>query len=116
MNQKGQALVEFILVLPVILLTIIALIDIGNIFLEKYKLNNCLETATELYQNNQEKELKAYIAKEEIIYSETEQNDLVTITLSKSISINAPFLNKALGKTHTIKTSKTIYKKKDENE
>ena len=36
MNKKGQALVEFILILPVLLLILMAMIDIGNIFLKKY--------------------------------------------------------------------------------
>ena len=49
MNKKGQALVEFILVLPILLLIVISMIDIGNIF-EKFDLNNDLETvATLLY-------------------------------------------------------------------
>ena len=38
MNKKGQALVEFILILPVLLLIAMAMIDIGNIFLKKYDL------------------------------------------------------------------------------
>ena len=40
MNNKGQALVEFIIVAPILLLIFVALIDIGNIFLKKYDLNN----------------------------------------------------------------------------
>ena len=42
MNKKGQALVEFILILPVLLLILMAMIDIGNIFLKKYELENSL--------------------------------------------------------------------------
>ena len=55
MNKKGQALVEFILILPVLLLIVMALIDIGNIFLKKYDLNKDLETVTELYKNGETK-------------------------------------------------------------
>ena len=32
-NSKGQALVEFIIVLPILLLIIMAIIDFGNIFI-----------------------------------------------------------------------------------
>ena len=46
MNKKGQALVEFILILPVLLLIVMAIIDIGNIFLNKYDLNKDLDTVT----------------------------------------------------------------------
>ena len=66
MNKKGQALVEFILILPVLLLIVMALIDVGNIFLKKYELNNDLETVTELYKNNNEKELSLYLSSEDL--------------------------------------------------
>ena len=47
MNKKGQALIEFILILPIILLILVYLIDIGHIFMQKYDLNNSLETVSE---------------------------------------------------------------------
>ena len=37
-NSKGQALVEFIIVLPILLLIIMAIIDFGHIFTKKYSL------------------------------------------------------------------------------
>ena len=36
-NNKGQALVEFIIVLPILLLIIISIVDFGNIISKKYK-------------------------------------------------------------------------------
>ena len=116
MKEKGQALVEFILIMPIILLVFVALIDIGNIFMQKYNLNNNLETVADLYQNDSGKELKAYIAKEEIGYEENTNNDLTTITVKKDIKITAPGLSQVLGKNYTIEASKTIYKDSDQNE
>ena len=49
MNKKGQALIEFVLILPVLLLIIIMMIDVGNIFIKKYELNKDLETISDLY-------------------------------------------------------------------
>ena len=50
MNKKGQALVEFILVLPVIVLLIFALFDIGRIIMAKNHLENkmteCIDLAS----------------------------------------------------------------------
>ena len=40
MNKKGQALVEFILILPVLILILFVIIDFGNIFYSKYELQN----------------------------------------------------------------------------
>jgi len=39
-NNKGQALVEFIIILPIFLLLIISIIDFGNIISKKYSLEN----------------------------------------------------------------------------
>ncbi|MBR3362352.1 MAG: pilus assembly protein [Bacilli bacterium] len=110
MNKKGQALIEFILILPIILIILVYLIDIGNIFVQKYNLNNSLETISELYQNKKLKEVHAYVAKEELNFEETNANDLITLKLTKKIKTNAPGLSKILGKNYKIETSKTIYK------
>ena len=40
-NNKGQALVEFIIILPIFLLLIISVIDFGNIISKKYFLIFC---------------------------------------------------------------------------
>ncbi len=110
MNRKGQALIEFILILPIILLILVYLIDIGHIFMQKYDLNNSLETVSELYQNNKLKEVHTYVAKENIIFEETTANDLTTIKLTKAIKINAPGLSNVLGKNYKIEAQKTLYK------
>ncbi len=109
MNKKGQALVEFILILPVILIVFMALVDVGGIFMQKIDLNNSMETVTDLYQNNNKKELMAYVAKENLTYDESVTDDTVKITLKKSISVSAPILSNVLGKNYKIETSKVIY-------
>jgi len=115
MKQKGQALVEFILILPIIILILVSLIDIGNIFVQKYSLNDSLEIVADLYQNNEEKELKAYTAKENLKYLETINGDIITITLEKDIQINAPGLSNVLGKNYKLNATKTFYKTKEKS-
>ena len=114
MNNKGQALIEFILILPVLLLILMAMIDIGNIFLKKYELNEDLETVTELYKNNDTKELGLYLANEDIKLEDSKTNEMITITLQKQIEINAPLLKNVLGKNYIIETSKTFYEEANE--
>ena len=97
MNKKGQALVEFILILPVLLLIIMAMIDIGNIFLTKYTLNNDLDIVTNLYQNNDVKNLGTYLASEDLTLDDKAVNGITTLTIKKNIEINAPLLSNILG-------------------
>lgn len=116
MDKKGQALVEFILILPVLLLIIIAMIDVGNIFLEKYNLNQNLDTVSELYQNKENVKLAAYIASENITLDEKKENDITTLIVKKKINITAPVLSNILGKNYEIKMQKVIYNEDVYNE
>ncbi len=110
MNKKGQALVEFVLILPVLLLILMAIIDIGNIFLTQYTLNNDLENITELYTNNDLKNLGTYLAHENIKLEDKEEGTMITLTVKKNIEINAPVLSNILGEKYDISASKVIYK------
>lgn len=109
MNKKGQALIEFVLILPVLLLIIMTMIDVGNIFIKKYELNKDLETISDLYQNNENKQLAAYIASEEIKFEEKPVGDMVKLTITKDINIAAPILSNVLGKEYKISLSKMVY-------
>ena len=110
MNKKGQALVEFILVLPILLLIIISMIDIGNIFLKKFDLNNDLETVATHYENGDMTNLNNYLEEENINLSENSKDDMITLTLSQKVSISTPVIKQVLGNEYEIKTSKTIFK------
>ncbi|MBQ9011021.1 MAG: pilus assembly protein [Bacilli bacterium] len=115
MKDKGQALVEFVLILPIILLVLIALIDIGNIFMEKYQLNDHLSTIAEMYHNNEITEAKAYAANESIIVSESVNNDMLTLKATKKVKVSAPIIKNILGKSFDITCSQTIYNETGEN-
>lgn len=109
MNKKGQALVEFILILPVLLIILMSLIDVGSIFVSKYELNKDLDLVTQMYQNNQQKELLAYAAKEDIIFEKSLENHMTVLTLKKDIKINAPILSNIIGKQYKIEASRLVY-------
>lgn len=108
MNKKGQALVEFILILPVLLIIFMSIADIGNIYIKKYELNGKLDTISETYISNKNEAL-AYAANENIIIEESTNANFITITVKKNIKINAPILSKIIGKNFEIKESKTLY-------
>ena len=113
MNKKGQALVEFILILPVLLLIAMAMIDIGNIFLKKYDLNDDLETVADLYTNNETKELGVYLAANDLTLNDETHDGMITLTLKKNVEITAPLLSNVLGKNYEIETSKVLYENYD---
>ena len=58
MNKKGQALVEFIIILPVIIFIIMLLVDFMTIFSYKNKLESNMNNVTILYKENKIDEIK----------------------------------------------------------
>lgn len=108
MNSKGQALVEFIMILPVMLILMMSLFDIGNIYIKKYELNKDLDVVSEYYENNKEAELISYVSKENLEFSLNESENLKVLALKKNVKINAPILSNILGKNYVIKSEKPV--------
>ena len=109
-NNKGQALVEFIIVLPIFLLLLISVIDFGNIISKKYSLENDIDVASELYLNEEFDEINTYVKNKDIKINYSNDNSLVTIKLTKNIKIISPMLNIVFGKNYDIDVEKSIYK------
>ena len=54
MNKKGQALVEFIIILPVIIFIIMVIIDFMMIFTYKNELENDMNNVVKVYSKTKE--------------------------------------------------------------
>ncbi|MBR6113227.1 MAG: pilus assembly protein, partial [Bacilli bacterium] len=52
LNNKGQALVMFVLIIPIILLVLVLIYDIGNALYEKNRMSNTNYLATEYALDN----------------------------------------------------------------
>lgn len=111
MKNRGQALVEFVLIVPVFLMILLAIIDFGNIFHTKYTLQNDLDLITNLYKEKKEDDYLNYASNNKIGLNIKNDNNYTTIEVSKKIKINTPLLNKVLNNPYTVKESITIYEK-----
>ena len=56
MNNKGQSLVVFIIILPILLMILTLIIDLGFMHIEKRNIDNNCYDAVEYYLNNIDKE------------------------------------------------------------
>ena len=108
-NNKGQALVEFVIILPIFLLLIISVIDFGNIISKKYSLENDIDTISSMYKEEKYNEIDYYTDKKDIDVSFTNDSAFVNISLSKDIRIMSPILNLVFGKNYSISVEKSIY-------
>lgn len=92
MKKKGQALVEFVIILPIFLLLVIGMIDFGKIIYEKYKLQNDLDIVKELTIENKEVELNNYLKENRLNINYQKKDTYTKITIDKKIQISLPFL------------------------
>ena len=108
-KNRGQSLVEFIIILPILLLILLSMVDFGNIIYKKYALESSLDTVVELYKNNEQKKKKKYLSTEEAKVQYEQDADFVKIVLTKDIKILTPGLNVILKDPYEIKVERTIY-------
>ena len=108
MNRKGQALIEFVLILPIFLLILFAIFDFGNIFYSKYELQNQSADIIRLMQSgSSDNEIKEINSKLNINISEY-KDKYKKIVLSKKVMIMTPGLNKILGNPYIIEVERIV--------
>ena len=109
MNNRGQALVEFVILIPVFMMLMLGMIDLGNIIYHKYQYSNDLDYISDLYESNKEQEILAYADKHKIKYGIKETKDQAVISVQGSVNIITPGLNFILGNIYTVSVERTIY-------
>jgi len=107
-NNRGQALIEFILIIPVLAIFILGIFDLGNVIYKKYQLENDLDYIIDLYEDNKMSEINSYIQNENIMMNDSKSLEYTTITLTKNISFVTPGASKIFGSIYTVSTSRTI--------
>lgn len=108
MNRKGQALIEFVLILPVFILILFAIVDFGNIFNSKYELQNQSADIIRLIQTGSTepdiKDIYSNINLEIRDYKDGYQK----ITITKEIKLITPFMDKVLGSPYLINVERIV--------
>ena len=97
MNKKGQALVEFLLVLPVLVFVILLVVDLGKLMIMRNHLESILVTVDK--NTTEVKDL------EYDINIEKKDNFLI---LKSCTEVYTPGLSKILGNPACVTTSKEI--------
>jgi len=108
MNKKGQALVEFVILMPIFIFIAIAIFDVGNIIINKYELENDINVIADFYEENKENEIMAYVKKIDAKIKYDTNDSYNEITLSKKVNVLTPIVRQALGKSFEIKAHKTV--------
>ncbi len=112
MNRKGQALVEFVIILPIILFLLFALIDFGMISFDRNRMENIVNDVIKMYKNQESKEeINSYVnnnIKDVNINIENVEN-YTNITLEKKYDFITPGLSKIIGSDFEINIERIVY-------
>ena len=107
MNRKGQALVEFVLILPIFIMILFSIVDFGMIFNKKNELENIsIDIMNLLNNNNKIEEIQKEYPKEDIKLTNEEKYTIVEI--STKVNIITPGLNRVLGNPYIVKVERKI--------
>lgn len=107
MNRKGQALVEFVLILPIFILILFAIVDFGMILNKKNELENISVDISNMIRNDDDI-LKIKEKYPKLIIVTREDNEYIDIEISEKINIITPGLNRVLGNPYTVKVERII--------
>ena len=108
MNRKGQALIEFVLILPVLILILFIIFDFGNIFYSKYELQNQSTEIVRLVKDNKTIDDITDIYSKIDIEVNTYKEDYKQITLTKELDLITPLLDNILDDPYLIKVERII--------
>lgn len=96
-KKKGQALVEFVIILPIFIFLLFAIIDIGKMITMKSRLESEMDFVVEEYHNQKTFDEISEILKENNknvkLEVENENNQYVTFILKEDMDIITPGLN-----------------------
>lgn len=113
MNKKGQALVEFILIIPVLIMILFCVIDFGSIFYNRISLESKLDKVINLYENSDtHKEISDKITKDDALIKvliTNKDNKYIEFSLMKDVNLITPGLNSVLGNPFAVKVTRMVY-------
>lgn len=110
-NEKGQALIEFVIIIPILIMLLFIIIDFGNVMYEKTKLENISTDIVTLYKEKgiiNEEYIYNALKEENLNYEIVSNNEYTEIIIYKKLNIISPIL-KNIDNLSNIKTKRIIY-------
>lgn len=101
MNRKGQALVEFVLILPILIFMILSIVDIGRIMIMKNHLEGIIGDISVDTTSVKDMEYDVEVIREV-------ENDSVVIELKSCLDVTTPGLGKIIGDPCCVSTSRVF--------
>lgn len=107
-KNKGQALVEFVIILPIIMIIIFVIIDFSNVFYQKNNLESIMNSVVTYKENGKSNEYIKNQIKDDVKITYEINNENLTINISKDIKLITPFSSMFFESPYTISTERII--------
>ena len=107
MNRKGQALVEFVLILPIFLLILFAIVDFGMILSKKNELENISVDVVTMIKNKYSAD-DIMILYPDITIDVSSDDKYTTIKIYEDIDVMTPGLNLVLGDPYRLEIERVM--------
>lgn len=109
-NSKGQALVEFILILPVFLMILFLVIDFGRFWYLKNNLENVSTDVVLMLKNGDTLDDVSNRYKDIFVSKSTYEDDYYKIVISQDMEVFTPFLSNLVDSIFKLETERIIPK------
>lgn len=109
---KGQALIEFVLILPILVLFLFAIVDFGRLFYEKIQLEDRVAICLDVLRKKGDYEEALMVLnrgqKEEATLNIEHYEAYMVVKVESKFSFLTPGLGKVLGDSYQIKIERTV--------
>ena len=107
-NNEGQALVEFVIIIPIIIMIIFVIIDFSNIFYQRNHLESIVNDVVSYKESGKTNDYIEEQVDDDINITYKENYDTLTINVSKDINLITPFSSLFFEEPYIISTERTI--------
>ena len=108
MNRKGQALVEFVLILPVFIFILFVIVDFGNILSNKNKLEYVSADIVDMYKNGDNVSTIKDSFSDINIDISNYRDKYTKIVIKKNVNVITPGLNRIIGNKYMVEVERIV--------
>ena len=107
-NNGGQALVEFVIIMPILIMIIFIIIDFSHIFYQKNHLESTISDIVSLKENGKSDRYIETSISDNVKISYQKNSDTLVINISKDVNLVTPFSSLFFDNPYKIETERTI--------
>lgn len=106
--NKGQALVEFVILMPIIIMILFIIIDFSNIFYQRNHLEGIVSDVVNLKEKGKSNSYITSAIDENVNINYMKKDDTLIINVSKDVKLVTPFSSLFFDNPYYIETERTI--------